>query len=999
MRKSIEVLAAAALHRKPGLVTVVEAMAEFRQDLSSGVLKMAPRDCFKPEMQFSPRHLEVLASSWIWLLSFMLSMFSSPGRREVLAGEEAWRMREDPGNSTAVLWILCVLFAVAMSVDLPFRQFGVLGQVIAFQHLLISALLPANSCNDAPPSFGGVFLGLPPWLVPSLQLHGCALGMTMVRLWQDQDLQVKRAVNEYLEGKEVPVVLSSGMDGSAVKTRIEMITDFLDGEIDFLHELLGKVQHLSTSKRAHVDWMRSVDFLLDLLTSSADVLKQTQIYTDEGEERDLQDQLSEWIGAGSRQPTLNNSPMSPMASVNESAAAPAPHSTPVLQIPGQMPSSTAFDESQGSFHSLQQPGAVSLVPPEKGDSSQFSGLQQAASAHESASVTVDPSLDPWNKDLHVRSALGVGDWNFDALNVAAQHQSVLKLVGMEILNDRPMLPKEHLPAFLETLESRYDTSQPYHSNIHAADMTNAVYFMFESCGLQERVHISETTVTCMYLAALGHDVGHPGYNNNFLINFRHDYAITYSDRSVLENFHAAELIRLLSGQVKGVNFLGSMPEQQQKQERFWMTSLILNTDMSKLMQDLSALRMKISSGTFAMEEVMGWLFRSADIGHSAKPWSIHEAWSMRVVQEFHAQGDREIQSPSMSGLMALPLAAPAVPSAQATGLTSVALPSAAAPTAPRAAVAPTAAAAVGLAAVAAGRRMARQPRCGGFAGAAKVTLKDVKGTAGRSLSDARVVVCAGVTFPEGRKLRVAVVGGGPAGASAADALAQKGVETFLIERKMDNCKPCGGAIPLCMIDEFDLPKDIVDRQVRKMTMISPTNKEVQIGQTLKDDEYIGMVRREVLDDFLRQRAKKNGATLINGLFMGMTLPETWPELEKKGDSYVMTYNDYDGEEGNARKGEKKTLEVDVVIGADGANSRVAKDIEAGDYEYAIAFQERMRIPEQKMDYYKDRAEMYVGEDVSPDFYAWVFPKCDHVAVGTGTVVDKKPDGSKSHTDV
>lgn len=33
--------------------------------------------------------------------------------------------------------------------------------------------------------------------------------------------------------------------------------------------------------------------------------------------------------------------------------------------------------------------------------------------------------------------------------------------------------------------------------------------------------------------------------------------------------------------------------------------------------------------------------------------------------------------------------------------------------------------------------------------------------------------------------------------------------------------------------------------------------------------------------------------------------------------------------------------------------------------------------------------MYVGDDVSPDFYAWVFPKCDHVAVGTGTVVDKK----------
>ena len=36
------------------------------------------------------------------------------------------------------------------------------------------------------------------------------------------------------------------------------------------------------------------------------------------------------------------------------------------------------------------------------------------------------------QDLHVRSALGVGDWNFDALNAAAQHQSVLKLVPLAV---------------------------------------------------------------------------------------------------------------------------------------------------------------------------------------------------------------------------------------------------------------------------------------------------------------------------------------------------------------------------------------------------------------------------------------------------------------------------------------------------------------------------------------------------------------------------------------
>ena len=90
---------------------------------------------------------------------------------------------------------------------------------------------------------------------------------------------------------------------------------------------------------------------------------------------------------------------------------------------------------------------------------------------------------------------------------------------------------------------------------------------------------------------------------------------------------------------------------------------------------------------------------------------------------------------------------------------------------------------------------------------------------------------------------------------------------------------------------------------------------------------------------------------------------------------------YNGYKEGSKVGTPETLEVDMVIGGDGANSRVAREMNAGDYDYAIAFQERIRIPEDKMDYYKDLAEMYVGDDVSPDFYGWVFPKYDHVAVG------------------
>ncbi len=231
-------------------------------------------------------------------------------------------------------------------------------------------------------------------------------------------------------------------------------------------------------------------------------------------------------------------------------------------------------------------------------------------------------------------------------------------------------------------------------------------------------------------------------------------------------------------------------------------------------------------------------------------------------------------------------------------------------------------------------------------------------------------------------LRVAVVGGGPAGSSAAEVLAKAGIETYLFERKLDNAKPCGGAIPLCMVSEFELPPEIIDRKVRKMKMISPSNYEVDIALD-NQDEYIGMCRREILDGFLRNRAQSLGAHLINGKVMGIELPSN---PQNPNEPYILNYYDYSElEPGQKGAGRPAQLEVDVVIGADGAHSKVADAIDAGDYNYAIAFQERIKIPDDKMAYYEDLAEMYVGDDVSPDFYAWVFPKSNHVAVGTGTM--------------
>jgi geranylgeranyl reductase len=233
------------------------------------------------------------------------------------------------------------------------------------------------------------------------------------------------------------------------------------------------------------------------------------------------------------------------------------------------------------------------------------------------------------------------------------------------------------------------------------------------------------------------------------------------------------------------------------------------------------------------------------------------------------------------------------------------------------------------------------------------------------------------------KYKVSVVGGGPSGACAAEIFAQeKGIDTVLFERKLDNAKPCGGAIPLCMVGEFDIPESTVDRKVRKMNLISPTGKEVDIGDTLKPNEYIGMCRREILDKYLRDRAFEYGAECVNGLVTSIDVPSDHKVSEEP---YTINYQEY--QEGSSA-GVPKSMDVDLIVGADGANSRVAKAMDAGQYNFAIAFQERIKISDEKMKFYEEMAEMYVGDDVSPDFYGWVFPKYDHVGVGTGTVVNR-----------
>ncbi len=217
---------------------------------------------------------------------------------------------------------------------------------------------------------------------------------------------------------------------------------------------------------------------------------------------------------------------------------------------------------------------------------------------------------------------------------------------------------------------------------------------------------------------------------------------------------------------------------------------------------------------------------------------------------------------------------------------------------------------------------------------------------------------------------IVVVGASVGGSTAANTLAEAGVPVILLERDLSFVKPCGGALPPIAFTEFDIPEELISRKIHNAQINSPTKRIAHIkieGVDEGKEAYVAMACREDLDPWLRQRAVKNGAQLIEGKLTGLDVRE---------DGVVVTYK----QKGCQRE---DTIEAEAVIGADGAYSTTAKLLGLPRLPYCVAIQERIRLPEDKMERWLDTADLYLGRDTSPDLYAWVFPKSDHVAVGCG----------------
>jgi geranylgeranyl reductase len=209
--------------------------------------------------------------------------------------------------------------------------------------------------------------------------------------------------------------------------------------------------------------------------------------------------------------------------------------------------------------------------------------------------------------------------------------------------------------------------------------------------------------------------------------------------------------------------------------------------------------------------------------------------------------------------------------------------------------------------------------------------------------------------------KVLVIGGGPAGATAARVLAANGADCLLLERNRSNAKICGGGLALSAFDEFDLPRTPIKKEVHRLRLISPKGERVEIGL---NDQALSIVDRKVFDETLRQKAEEQGAGILEG--------ECLRVLSDKQCAVEAVI-------GN----EKVEITSEYIIAADGVNSRVRTSLGIKPPPSIITISEVIPGPS------IDCCEFWFGASHAPQSYSWVFPAAEGLSVGTATFQPKK----------
>jgi len=255
----------------------------------------------------------------------------------------------------------------------------------------------------------------------------------------------------------------------------------------------------------------------------------------------------------------------------------------------------------------------------------------------------------------------VDSWNLDFLSL--DHERIHAITSALLFSTAERafaLDPEVGSAFIDRIEEKYNDACPYHNWMHAADTHFGV---FRECNIAKVAEFTpRMELFALHVAAIAHDVGHPGLNNVFLVSASHELALRYNDVSPLENMHCSVLFSIVSSS-PGANIFRKLNDSQFKDARRICIETILHTDnvhhfeMVKEMQLFyhahsdtmgqsgvefpTAAEVEVFKQGANRRLVLNTLLHGADISNACKPWNICQQWADRVLGEFFLQGDKE----------------------------------------------------------------------------------------------------------------------------------------------------------------------------------------------------------------------------------------------------------------------------------------------------------------------------------------------------------------------
>ena len=270
-------------------------------------------------------------------------------------------------------------------------------------------------------------------------------------------------------------------------------------------------------------------------------------------------------------------------------------------------------------------------------------------------IYIDHLLKQYNYDTkHITEK----DFNIFELKKIVGQSNVLPLMGRVILEtfglkDDKIINVSKLETFLNTVSSQYLTTTLYHNNMHGADVTQTISLFFLNSNAEKMFQTTVLDLLSIFIAALGHDLGHPGLTNNFHINASTELAITYNDASCLENFHCCKLFTILKKDE--TNIFEKLTVNDYKDIRKRMISEILATDMfyhKKVMTMIQSQLPQIKNDKFEFtddkdtmkkeqQSLLDFFIHSADLAHNTKLFNISLKWVELLSEEFWLQGDKE----------------------------------------------------------------------------------------------------------------------------------------------------------------------------------------------------------------------------------------------------------------------------------------------------------------------------------------------------------------------